>query len=78
MANINVRVGQKQGIKVIASNRSSTSSISDLTDVDITAKANYSILMYDSTTNKYIHVTPAYIMDLADAVPNDVIDYGNF
>ena len=78
MANIKVRVGQREGIKVIASNRSSTAAVGDLTDIDGTDKANYTLLMYDSTTNKYIHVTPAEILDLADAVSDDVIDYGSF
>ena len=77
MATIKVRVGQKNGVKVVASNTSvSVSRIGSSSDVDTGARAANTFLMYDG--NEYIHVDASQIMDLADTVDNDTIDYGSF
>jgi hypothetical protein len=77
MATIKVRVGQKNGVKVVASNTSvSTSAVGSASDVDTGARATNTFLMYDGT--EYIHVDASQIMDLADTVDNDTIDYGSF
>ena len=77
MATIKVRVGQKNGVKVVASNTSvSVSQVGSASDVDTGARATTTFLMYDGT--EYIHVDASQIMDLADTVDNDTIDYGSF
>lgn len=77
MATIKVRVGQKNGVKVVASNTSvSTSAVGSASDVDTGARATNTFLMYDGT--EYIHVDASQIMDLADTVDNNTIDYGSF
>jgi hypothetical protein len=77
MATIKVRVGQKNGVKVVASNTSvSISAVGSASDVDTGARATNTFLMYDGT--EYIHVDASQIMDLADTVDNDTIDYGSF
>jgi hypothetical protein len=58
MANIRVRVGQRQAVKVAASNKAGAFSIAASTDVNSDARADNTILMFDSATGKYIHVTP--------------------
>jgi len=78
MANIRVRVGQRQGTKVIASNKAAANSIGAATDVDTTARSNYSVLMYDTTTSKYIHVPAAQVVDMADGVDDDAYDGGTW
>jgi len=78
MANIRVRVGQRQGQKVIASNKAAPNSISSATDVDITGRANRTLLMYDSLTGTYKHVDTAQIVDLADGVDDESFDAGTF
>jgi len=45
MANIRVRVGQRTGQKVIASNKAAANSISSATDVDTTGRANNTVLI---------------------------------
>jgi len=76
MANIRVRVGQRQGTKVIASNKAAANSIGAATDVDTTARGNYSVLMYDTVTSKYIHVPASQVVDMADGVDDDAYDGG--
>ena len=78
MANIRVRVGQRTGQKVIASNKAATNTISGATDVDIAGRANNTLLMYDAATGTYKHVDTAQIVDLADGVDDDSFDAGTF
>jgi len=80
MANIKVRVGQQNAIKVVASNSAIQSSgdMENISDVDITNRANRTFLMYDSATQTYVHIDAAQIMDLADSIDNESIDYGSF
>lgn len=77
MATIKVRVGQNNGVKVVASNTSvSTSAVGSASDVDTGARAANTFLMYDGT--EYIHVPASEILDLADTVDDSSIDYGSF
>lgn len=78
MANIRVRVGQRQGVKVAASNKAGAFSIASSTDVNSDARADNTILMFDSATGKYIHVTPADVVDLVDGVEDDEVDFGEW
>jgi len=78
MANIRVRVGQRQGQKVIASNKAAANSIAGATDVDNTDRADRTLLMYDNATGTYKHVDAAQIVDLADGTDDDAFDAGEF
>ena len=78
MANIRVRVGQRQGVKVVSSNKAGAFSIASGTDVDSSARANNTVLMFDSASGNYIHVTPADIADLVDGVDDDEVDFGEW
>jgi len=78
MANIRVRVGQRQGVKVAASNKAGAFSIAASTDVNSDARADRTVLMFDSATGTYIHVTTDQIVDLADGVDDDAFDAGTF
>lgn len=78
MANIRVRVGQRQGVKIISSNKAAASTVGGSSDVDASARANRSLLMWDSASSKYIHVDPAQVVDLADNVDDDAYDAGTF
>lgn len=79
---VTVRIGQQNAIKVVAANSSAATttleSLEKIGDVDITNRANNTLIMYDSLTQTYKHVDPAQILDLADAVDNESIDYGTF
>jgi len=78
MANIRVRVGQRKGVKVVSSNKAGAFSIASGTDVNSDARADNTVLMFDSATGNYIHVSPADIADLVDGVDDDEIDFGEW
>ena len=77
---IGVRVGQQNAIKVISSNLASSGNLnlSDVDDIDITSRSNRTFLMYDSATQKYVHVNAAQVVDLADGIADDSLDGGLF
>lgn len=79
---VTVRVGQQNAIKVVAANSSAAittlDNLEDIGDVDISNRANNTLIMYDSLSQTYKHVDPAQILDLADSVDNEAIDYGTF
>jgi len=61
-----------------ASGGGGASNLVDLNDVDITDLANRRVLIYDSTSSTFKFVDPSEIMDLADDISDDIIDYGSF
>ena len=75
-----VRVGQQNAIKVVASNQSAAVGTLDkleyVGDVNISSRSTNTFIMYNGS--EYIHVDASQIMDLADTVDNDTIDYGSF
>ena len=81
---ITVRIGQRTVKKVVASEKAATTTLATLQkleqvqDVDVSARANRTLIMYDATSQKYLHVDPAQIVDLADSVDDDAFDAGTF
>jgi len=49
-----------------------------LEDVDSTNKTNNSVLLYNASTGKYIHVDPSEILDRADGVDDGSLNYGTY
>lgn len=80
MAEIRVSVGQQQNaIKVVASGKGTIGNLAQIaTDIDTTARANNTILIYNSATQTYIHVPASQIVDLADNVDDGSYDAGTF
>ena len=52
--------------------------LDSLQDIDNTNKTNNSILIYNASLGKYIHVDPSEILDRADGVNDDSLDYGSY
>ena len=81
---ITVRIGQRTVKKVVASEKAATTTLATLQkleqvqDIDITQRADNTFLMYDTSTQKYLHVDAAQIVDLADSVDDDAFDAGTF
>ena len=81
---ITVRIGQPTVKKVVASEKAATQTLNtlekleDVQDIDITSRANRTLIMFDSATQKYLHVDPAQIVDLADSTDDDAYDAGTF
>ena len=53
-------------------------SLITLSDVDTSNLANGRLLIYQSSTSTFVFVDPSEILDLADDVDNNSIDYGTF
>ena len=81
---ITVRIGQRTVKKVVASEKAATTTLSTLQeleqvqDIDVSQRADNTFLMYDTTSQKYLHVDAAQIVDLADSVDDDAFDAGTF
>ena len=81
---ITVRIGQRTFKKVVASEKAATTTLATLQeleqvqDIDVTQRADNTFLMYDTTSQKYLHVDAAQIVDLADSVDDDAFDAGTF
>lgn len=79
MAEIRVRVGQQNAIRVASTGAVSTGPLAQVaTDIDVTSRANRTFLMYDAATQSYIHIDAAQIIDLADNIDDDSYDAGTF
>ena len=81
---ITIRIGQRTVKKVVASEKAATTTLATLQeleqvqDIDITQRADNTFLMYDTGSQKYLHVDAAQIVDLADSVDDDAFDAGTF
>ena len=81
---ITIRIGQRTVKKVVASEKAATTTLATLQeleqvqDIDVSQRADNTFLMYDTSTQKYLHVDAAQIVDLADSVDDDAFDAGTF
>ena len=81
---ITVRIGQRTIKKVVASEKAATTTLATLQeleqvqDIDVSQRADNTFLMYDTGSQKYLHVDAAQIVDLADSVDDDAFDAGTF
>ena len=68
MANIKVRVGQQNAVKVVSSLAGNVSgTLAGLSDVEVTNPQNGMVLVYDSTTAKFtatLELTPGTTQNL--------------
>lgn len=53
-------------------------SIGQLSDVNPANKQNNYLLMWDAVTQKHIYVPPSEVLDRADGVNDDSLDYGSY
>lgn len=72
MASIKARVGQQNVIRVIASNSiaGSGTKLSDISDIDISGRADKFVMVYNAALNKYVFVDPDQILVAAAATVN--------
>jgi hypothetical protein len=81
---ITIRIGQRTVKKVVASEKAATTTLATLQeleqvqDIDVSQRADNTFLMYDTGSQKYLHVDAAQIVDLADSVDDDAFDAGTF
>ena len=81
---ITIRIGQRTVKNVVASEKAATTTLATLQeleqvqDIDVSQRADNTFLMYDTSSQKYLHVDAAQIVDLADSVDDDAFDAGTF
>ena len=74
----NVKVRTKQDIFSVTVNTTPTIKFDQIQDVDVTNIQNNQVIMYDQVTQKYKFVNPSEILDRADDVDNNAIDFGSY
>ena len=83
-SSITVRLGARTAKKVVASQKAATTTLNTLQnlanvqDIDMTARANNYVMIYNSSTAKYEWIPPSEVLDRADDVDDGSIDYGGF
>jgi hypothetical protein len=76
---ITVRVGQASAHKIISSSSYKAGNLASVNDVDITNRsATNTLIMYNTHTQKYEHVSPYHLVDMSDGVQDNAMDAGVF
>jgi len=74
---ISVRVGQAGAHKIVSSSSFKAGNLASINDVDVTNRsATNSILMYNTHTQKYEHISPYHLVDMSDSVQDNAMDAG--
>jgi hypothetical protein len=75
----NIQVGiPKAEKRVIDVSKNNVESMSDLGDVNSQDRQNNYVLVWDTSLEKHVYISPSKILDLADNVDDDAIDYGTY
>ena len=79
VASVGVRIGQFSASKLVSSSSLSIGNLSSITDVDASNRsATNSLIMYNNVTQKYEHVSPYHLVDMADGTQDKAMDAGLF
>ena len=79
VASVGVRIGQFSASKLVSSSSLSIGNLSSITDVDASNRsATNSLIMYNNVTQKYEHVSPYHLVDIADGTQDNSMDSGLF
>ena len=74
---ISIRVGQAGAHKIVSSSSFKAGNLASINDVDTTNRSgSNSLLMYNAHTQKYEHVSPYHLVDMADSVQDNALDAG--
>tara|TARA_R100001082_G_C4292164_1_gene128664 strand:+ start:402 stop:668 length:267 start_codon:yes stop_codon:yes gene_type:complete len=79
VASTSVRIGQYTASKLVSSSSLSIGALASITDVDVSNRsATNNIIMYNTSTQKYEHVSPYHLVDMADGTQDNAMDAGLF
>ena len=79
VASVGIRIGQYTASKLVSSSSLSIGNLSSITDVDATNRsATNNLLMNNTSTQKYEHVSPYHLVDMADGTQDNAMDAGLF
>ena len=76
---VSIRIGQYSASKLVSSSSLSIGALASITDVDVSNRsATNNIIMYNTSTQKYEHVSPYHLVDMADGTQDNAMDAGLF
>tara|TARA_Y100001970_G_scaffold165044_1_gene201657 strand:+ start:6783 stop:7052 length:270 start_codon:yes stop_codon:yes gene_type:complete len=79
ISSVGVRIGQSTGTKLVNSSSFSIGNLSSINDIDASSRSSTnSILMYNTSTQKYEHVSPYHVVDMSDSTQDNAMDAGTF
>mgnify|MGYP003139289745 FL=1 len=79
ISSVGVRIGQSTGTKLVNSSSFSIGNLSSINDIDASNRSSTNtVLMYNTSTQKYEHVSPYHIVDMSDSTQDNAMDAGTF
>ncbi len=77
--NYDVTVSSKKFVSSVnTANLNFPVNLADLNDVDSLDKQNNYVLIYDASIQKHRYIPASQILNLADGVDDDSLDYGSY
>tara|TARA_B100001079_G_scaffold17193_1_gene13737 strand:- start:114 stop:380 length:267 start_codon:yes stop_codon:yes gene_type:complete len=79
VSSVGVRLGSVNATKLVNSSSFSIGNLASINDIDTSNRnATNTVLMYNTSTQKYEHVSPYHIVDMSDATQDNAMDAGTF
>ena len=79
VSSVSVRIGQSTGTKLVNSSSFSIGNLASINDIDTSNRnSTNTVLMYNTSTQKYEHVSPYHIVDMSDSTQDNAMDAGTF
>ena len=79
VSSVGVRLGNVNATKLVNSSSFSIGNLSSINDIDASDRSSTNtVLMYNTSTQKYEHVSPYHIVDMSDATQDNALDAGTF
>ena len=79
VSSVGVRIGQYSATKLVNSSSFSIGNLSSINDIDASSRSSTNtVLMYNTSTQKYEHVSPYHIVDMSDSTQDNAMDAGTF
>mgnify|MGYP003125937400 FL=1 len=79
VSSVGVRLGNVNATKLVNSSSFSIGNLTSINDIDASNRnSTNTILMYNTSTQKYEHVSPYHIVDMSDSTQDNAMDAGTF
>ena len=79
VSSVGVRLGNVNATKLVNSSSFSIGNLTSINDIDASNRSSTNtILMYNTSTQKYEHVSPYHIVDMSDSTQDNAMDAGTF
>ena len=79
VSSVGVRLGSVTATKLVNSSSFSIGNLTSINDIDASNRSSTNtILMYNTSTQKYEHVSPFHVVDMSDSTQDNAMDAGTF